>query len=166
MKNYKNKGMFLEVLVEKTSNYYLENNLFAIFKRDVPIKIYKVEEQKVSAYLKQKALSDYYGVYHGKMFDFEAKQTQQKKFLLSNLKSHQYEHLKTIRQFGAFSFLLLHFVIDDLFFAIPIDALEKVINNNETLIDVAWCKKYGINLEIIFPGILNFKKFLETIYGE
>ncbi len=166
MKNYKNKGMFLEALVEKTSNYYFENNQFAIFKRDIPIKIYKIEEQKVSAYLKQKALSDYYGVYHGRMFDFEAKQTQQKRFLLSNLKKHQYEHLKAVNQFGAFSFLLVYFVADDLYFAIPIDAIETVLNNKEASIDVNWCKNNAFNLEIIFPGILNFKKLLETIYGE
>ena len=59
MNNYKNKGMYSEDLVNKTSQYYLVNEIAYISKRFLPIQILEKKENKIKGLLLNKSTVDY-----------------------------------------------------------------------------------------------------------
>ncbi len=159
-----NNGMFLETLINISANYYISKSILAIYKREIPIKIIsKQENNYIKGKIMYKSTTDYYGVYKSKMFDFEAKQTNNDDFLMQNLKQHQYEHLQNIRAFGVHSFLLIHFVKTNDYFAIATEQLKEF--EHKTKITHEWIKQNCYELTVVFPGILNFEDYLKHIYG-
>lgn len=154
-----NRGMFLETLINQTALYYQAQDICMIFKRFLPISIYKRDGNNIVGHLQAKSESDYYGVYKGRMIDFEAKQTAFDYFLMGNLKKHQWEHLFKVKQFGGLTFLLVHFVHVDKFYIVEIDQLEAF--RNKTKFTYEWCANNCFELHIIFPGILNLEEYFK-----
>ena len=100
---YSNRGMGLESDLNNTNKYYLENNIAVIYKKPTPITINKVNYHSrkdaliTEAHFKIPSTTDYNGIFKGKYIDFEAKETKNKtSFPLSNIHTHQIEHLKKI----------------------------------------------------------------------
>ena len=166
MKNYSNKGMFLESVIERTANHFKKNKICWICKRDVPMKIYRINKSDVSAKLQSKGLTDYYGLFNGYYFDFEAKQTEEEKFKLSNLKEHQYNHLLDILDFHGISFLIVYFVMYDEYYIINSSVLKKFFENNIKTITIEQVRQIGYKVEFIFPGILEIDKYLNIVIKE
>lgn len=161
MINFSNKGMYLETLINLTAQYLSRDKIALIFKRDIPISIYKRDGNNIIGKLKSKSTTDYYGVYKGKLIDFEAKQTSDEYFRISNLKEHQLNHLNNINDYGGFSFLMLYYVKYDQFYCITYKLLETLLS--ETKINIKWCNENAFKLNIIFPGILDIENFLKKI---
>ncbi len=159
MLNNSNNGMYLETIVNNSAAYYLNNKIMAIFKRTIPIKIVHNNGQTIVGKIVDKSESDYYGIYNGYFFDFEAKQTNKEKFFLSHLKKHQFKHLLMIKKMCGVSFLLLYFSVYDDFFAINASLLEHKTDS----ITYEWCKENAYRLELFFPGVLNFKDYFESL---
>ncbi|MGL4950890.1 MAG: Holliday junction resolvase RecU [Mycoplasma sp.] len=157
--NNSNRGMFLETLINQTCWYYENNQIALIFKRHIPMTICEKNGMYVKAKLLQNAATDYYGSYHGKMIDFEAKQTAFDYFISSNIKKHQRNHLQKCVEFGIFSFVIIHFLSADKYFAIDYIKLSTVISKSK--IDMQWFRENTFELEVVFPGILNIKDFLD-----
>ena len=42
---YKNRGMFLEYLINESNKYYLMNNIGVIYKKPTPIQVVKINNQ-------------------------------------------------------------------------------------------------------------------------
>ena len=82
-----------------------------LFKRDLPLKIIRfLSKDTCVARIYQTAFVDYFGIYQGRHFEFEAKQTCGDKFFISNLHQHQFEHLQNVWKIKCGSFLLIYFV--------------------------------------------------------
>ena len=152
-----NKGMYLETIINRSLAYYDSNNIAYIAKRNLPIHIKAITDQyKVSGYLKQKSQADYYVIYKGRYFDFEAKQCTIDKFPLASLKKHQYEHLLKIDSLNGIAFIIIYFIMFDEFYFIEISKIKKLLAaKHQQHINYEWFKINGSKLSIIFPGILN-----------
>ena len=153
-----NNGMFLETLLNRTSDYYKDNNKLLFFKRNLPISIYKNNNGNINGKLTSKSQTDYYGIYDGRYIDFEAKQTNKEVFYLNNIKDHQINHLKTIDELNGISFLILHFLKFDEFFCIDYKKLITI----DCKITREWCKQNAFEIHIFFPGILNIIEYLRS----
>ena len=83
-KNFANRGMSFEKMINATNDYYLSQGLAVIHKKPTPIQIVRVDYPQrsrakiVEAYFRQASTTDYSGVYNGYYIDFEAKETKQK----------------------------------------------------------------------------------------
>lgn len=158
MINNSNNGMYLETIINNTAIFYKKNKTCLLFKRNVPIKIIKNNQVNIIGKIVEKSESDFYGVYKGLYFDFEAKQTNKDVFYLTYLKEHQFNHLILVDELKGISFLLIYFSKYDEFYAIP---TKQLIDWNKN-ITREWCKKIAFELKLFFPGILNIETYLNT----
>jgi recombination protein U len=129
-----NRGMSLEEDINLSNEYYLRNGVLLITKRPTPIHVAKVDYSRkakiVDAFFEKQSTTDYNGVYRGRYIDFEAKSTKNKSsFPLSNITSHQIEHLKNVLKFGGIAFFIIEFAYHDQVFLLDasylIDFYEK-----------------------------------------
>lgn len=157
--NFKNKGMYIEELINNTSSFYTENNTMYIEKRFLPIQPLSINENKVIGKLLRKSTVDYVCMYKGYYIDFEVKQTNDDSFELSKIKPHQINHIKRINKMGGFTFILVYFFKKDAIICIDYDQYRDLINKK--IKKIFWDDQYE-KLEIIFPGIINFESFLKN----
>lgn len=116
LKSSANRGMDFELMINKTNEFYRDNDIAMIYKKPIPIQIVGVDYKRRSAakiteaYYKLPSTTDYNGVYKGKYIDFEAKETKSKtSFPIKNIHEHQVIHLKRTREHGGISFIIVYF---------------------------------------------------------
>ncbi|MCR8613269.1 MAG: Holliday junction resolvase RecU [Mycoplasma sp.] len=159
----KNRGMFLESIINKTISFYLENEIAVFHKKELPISFNKVNlinnKLKIeNAYIKNKSKVDYYGIYNGSFVAFEAKSTNLDNLPLKNIKNHQHEYLKLIKRLNGIVFYIICFKRWNEFYLINIETID---NLEKKQLDIDIARKKGIQLELEYPGIIDFVKFLE-----
>lgn len=160
---YKNKGMYLEELINNTISYYNNNDVGLFEKRYLPIAIKEINKNKVTGFLKEKSSVDYLGLYQGKHIEFEAKQTQNDYFSFNVFKNHQLKYLVKANMMGAISFLIIHFFNNDITICISINNLIEIYNKFKTKkVPINSFVKYGSKINIVFPGILDIVSFLNS----
>lgn len=164
MKNYSNKGMLLESIIINSGEYLKDNKICLIFKRNLPIKVCHVDGNDIKGKIYSKSFSDFYALYRGFFFDFEAKQTEDDVFKLSNIKTHQLNHLELINEFNGFSFLLVYFIKYDTYLAIEYDDLSKIKHQNSIKYDDL--TKISFKLDFKFPGILRFDQYFDFLLNK
>ncbi len=156
--NYKNRGMFLESIINKTIVVYAKNNVGIFHKKSLPIIFSKIKREGQSLKVEKgrvtaKSTTDYYGIFQGKFVAFEAKSTKLKSLPLANIKEHQSRYLKQIHLHGGISFYIISYSTYNEFFLIEFIAMEE-IEGKSLNIDIA--RKIGYKLELEYPGILDF----------
>lgn len=161
---FANKGMCFETLINQSIyRFNYSHNAFFI-KRDLKVKINKIEDNKVSGQLTSKSQADYYGFYQGYYFDFEAKQTVNDYFDLNQIKDHQFNHLKLIANNKGIAFVLVGFVSYQNYFAIKINDLIKYYQQyKKKKISLEWFQNNAITLHLILPGILDFADLVNQL---
>lgn len=132
--NNKNKGMFLEDVINNTNEYYRLNNIALIYKKPTPIQIVKLSTDKKyieKAFFKEKSTTDYNGIYKGKYIDFEAKEcTSTTSFPLKNIKEYQLNHLTKVNDFQGIGFIIFYFTKIEKFYLLYIKEINDYIKNN------------------------------------
>lgn len=115
-KNFANRGMSFEKMINATNDYYLTHGLAVIHKKPTPVQIVRVDYPQrsrakiVEAYFRQASTTDYSGVYEGFYIDFEAKETKQKHAIpMKNFHPHQIQHMEQVLEQKGICFVLLHF---------------------------------------------------------
>lgn len=168
-----NRGMSLEQDINDTNIYYRNNNIAVIYKKPTPISINKVDYKSRNNVIIKEArfitpsTTDYNGVYNGIYIDFEAKETRQKSFPLSNIHDHQIKHLEDIKNCGGFGFIIVRFVKDNENYLLTIEKLNNFINNNTTKsIPKEYFKKYGYLIKLGYNPYLDYLKIIDTIRSE
>lgn len=146
--------MFFETLINISLETLKKSGHGIVFKRYLPIKVITVKNNFVYGKLFKKSESDYYGIFKKHVIEFEAKQTNDDLFALSNIKKHQLNHLQLMDQLGAISFIALYFTKYDECFFIP---FKSILEYTKGSISLAWCRKNAIKVSIIFPGILDLE---------
>ncbi|MGL4647687.1 MAG: Holliday junction resolvase RecU [Mycoplasmoidaceae bacterium] len=160
---FKNKGMYIEEIINATAKYYLDHELLYLAKRFLPIQITARYDKVIKGVLLDKSTVDYNGIYHGKYFDFETKETSNHYFNLHNIKKHQSLHLDLISKLGGMAFIIICFKnAEDYFFAISNQEIINLRKKKINKIDIKYCLEHFYQLEIVFPGILNLIDFLES----
>ena len=169
IKSHSNRGMNLENDLNDSNNYYLVNDIAIIYKKPTPITINKVDyKSRVDAVIKEAhfkipSTTDYNGIYKGKYIDFEAKETKSTtSFPLSNIHSHQIEHLKNIYKHGGIGFIIVRFTKLNKTYLLFIEDLINFLDNNERVsIPIDYFNEFG---HIIKEGLnprLDYLKILD-----
>ncbi|MCV3753923.1 Holliday junction resolvase RecU [Ureaplasma zalophigenitalium] len=160
----KNKGMFLETLINHSLEIFMQENSGFFIKRDVGVSIRKIENNRVLGTLKAKSQADYYGFYRGCYYDFEVKQTTESTFDLRQIKDHQLQHLLLIHKQQGYAFVIIGYLSLNKYYAISISMLyQHFLENKEKRIHHEWLDSFAIHLEIVFPGIFNWLKLLDAL---
>ena len=146
--NNKNKGMFLEDVINNTNEYYRLNNIALIYKKPTPIQIVKLSTDKKyieKAFFKEKSTTDYNGIYKGKYIDFEAKETKLKSsFPLNNIHEHQIRHLNQISKHGGIGFIIVRFTtLNETYLLRNEDLFNFLKNSKRKSIPLSYFKEYG-----------------------
>jgi recombination protein U len=170
--NYANRGMDLESDLNLTNAYYLESNIAVIYKKPTPIKIVKVcfdgckNATITEAYFKLPSTTDYNGLYRGKYVDFEAKEVKGKKsFPLSNINSHQIQHIRRIIEHGGIAFIIVRFTILNKTFVLKGSDLITIIDNMKLKsIPLETFENSGYIINEAYMPRLDYLKIIDQIY--
>lgn len=162
----KNRGMFLETLINKTIRFYKQNNVALFHKLPLNIKFKSVSRVKNKLFIEkgfidQKSNTDYYGVYKGRYIAFEAKSTQKDVLPFSNLKAHQQNYLREIDKHGGVAFYIVAFTSDTEFFLIDYKLIDNLSKKQLSIVEA---RKYGFPIELEYPGILDFIPIVNNEY--
>lgn len=170
--NYANRGMSFEADINITNTYYKDNDIAIIYKKPTPITINKVDyKSRVDAVIKEAhfktpSTTDYNGVYKGKYIDFEAKETKLNYFPLSNIHSHQIEHLKSIVRHGGIGFILVDFTKLDKIYLLEADKLCSFIENKaRKSIPLEYFEEFGYLIKPKFNPRIDYLSIIDQIYG-
>ena len=133
--SYKNRGMFLENIINDTNTYYNSIDKCLIFKKPTPIKVLNVSYPNNKSHLIDKAVYssistlDYNGIYRGKYIEFDAKECHSKtSFPLENIKEHQINHIRKVILQKGIVFLIIF--MNNEFYLLPGEKLIEFIDNN------------------------------------
>ncbi|AXE60724.1 Holliday junction resolvase RecU [[Mycoplasma] phocae] len=160
----KNRGMFLESIINRSNQFYFENNIALIHKKnlDIDFKSVDLKNKKLivnNAFIKSKSTVDYYGVYKGIFLAFEAKSTNEKNFSMDNIKKHQIEYLSLVDAHQGVAFWIIYFNLQNKFILIKHNQFLKISKNKKTLA-YSLLLANGISIELDFPGILDYLKVI------
>ena len=160
--NTKNRGMFLESIINKTIQLYKLNGIGIFHKKSVPITFSGVKgtNEIKRGWLSSKSTVDYYGIYQGYFVSFEAKSTNEKSLPLSNIKDHQLDYINQIKAHGGVAFFIVAFSSFDKYFIVEPSVFNKL---NKKSLSIELAKKECIELELIYPGILDFAPYIKRI---
>ena len=169
---YSNRGMSLEDDINQTNEYYLINDIAVIYKKPTPITIVDVNYHSrkdaviTKAYFKTPSTTDYNGIYKSKYIDFEAKETTSiTSFPLTNIHTHQIEHLKKVHNHGGIAFLIIRFSKLDLTFLLPYQNLEHfLLGNNKKSIPLDFIKEKAYPISSKYNPRLDYLNIIEKIY--
>ncbi|ALD66177.1 Holliday junction resolvase RecU [Spiroplasma cantharicola] len=143
----KNKGMYLETIINNSISILDENNGF-IYKMPINNNIISINNNIITARLKRNYFCDYIGLWKGIYLEFEAKETEKDYFNLNNLKQQQFEKLTLVNKNNGCAFILVYFHLYEKIFFIHISELSNIKNKK---IPYQYFKENF--LEINFSGI-------------
>jgi len=171
--SHKNRGMTLESEINLSNEYYKEIKKAYIYKKPTPIKIVKVDypsrDKAVirEAYFTIPSTTDYNGLYQGKYIDFEAKETASKTaFALTNIHSHQIEHLKNIYENDGVAFLIVRFtVLNETYLLYAKDFLEYLKTTNKKSIPISFFQEKAYLLKDGYKPRIDYLKIVDNLIG-
>ena len=169
MKNtsYKNRGMFLENIINDSNTYYNSIDKSLIYKKPTPIKVLNVTYPTNKSHLIDKAVYsdistlDYNGIYREKYIEFDAKECHSKtSFPLSNIKPHQLEHIKKVIKQKGIVFLII-FMNNEFYLLKGEDIIQYIKDNiDRKSITYEYLKQTGYKInESYLPRL----KYLDAV---
>ena len=166
--NYGNRGMTLETDINLTNIYYKEKGIALIYKKPIPIKVLKINETKTrikDAFYEQKSTLDYSGIYKEKYIEFDAKETNSKtSFPISNIHSHQIEHIRNILFYRGITFLIVRFNYYGKTFVIPGKVLIDYLDTSKKKsIPYQFFLDYCNEIKIKYAPRLDYLKIIDIL---
>lgn len=160
--------MILESDINQTNIYYKNHNIALIYKKPTPIKVVKVEypQNKIKeAYFQEPSTLDYNGIYKNKYIEFDAKETQSKtSFPLSNIHTHQLNHIKNVINYGGIAFLIVRFAtLNKNFILMGEELISFINNNNRKSIPYSYFEEFGYILELKYNPRLDYITIIDKI---
>ncbi|WP_031542996.1 Holliday junction resolvase RecU [Mesoplasma photuris] len=163
MNKIKNKGAFLEEIISITISKYTDQKIAIISKIPTNINFANIENNVIKkAYFALNTNCDYIGLWNGRYLEFEAKETYEKVFKYSLLRSNQIKKLNDVDQMGGIAFIIVYLGYYDRFFLIKWNILNNYISSNKKSITIDWFELYAHelfineNLKLDFIEKLNF----------
>lgn len=128
------RGSFLEDLINKSNEIYLEKQLALIQKIPTPITPIRIEKESrhiTLAYFDQKSTVDYIGAVQGVPVCFDAKECSSDTFALQNIHPHQVKFMEDFEKQGGVSFLIIYYSKRDEIFYLPFEDMKRFWNRKE-----------------------------------
>ena len=122
MTNYKNRGMFLEKVINISNKQYLERGLALINKVPTPTSI---NTRKGTARYTEKSTVDFTGVSQGTFIAFDAKEVKTTNFPF-HVQPHQEQYLINAYKQKGQAFLIILFTQHNELYRIDIDEYERL----------------------------------------
>ena len=168
--NFKNRGMFLENIINDSNTYYNSIEKCLIYKKPTPIKVLNVSYPSNTSHLIDKAVYsnistlDYNGIYRSKYIEFDAKECHSKtSFPLSNIKSHQLEHIKKVIKQNGIVFLIIY--MNNEFYLLKGEDIISFINENDRKsIEFEYIKKKGYKINESYLPRLKYLDEVDKAY--
>ena len=126
------RGNGLERIIDMTNNQYRNSGIADVRKVPTPVQITENKGKEIVGRLEKATWVDYSGVYQGKAIIFDAKETSQGRFPISKLADHQYSLLESWHKNGAIAFLIVHFTVEDKYYYLPFEVLERAWERAKT----------------------------------
>ena len=168
--NYKNRGMFLENIINESNTYYNSIEKSLIYKKPTPIKVLNVTYPSNNSHLIDKAVYenistlDYNGIYREKYIEFDAKECHSKtSFPLSNIKDHQLEHMKKVIKQKGIVFLII-FMNNKFFLLKGEDIIEFINTNNRKSIEFSYLESNGFQISESYLPRLKYLDAVDLAY--
>ncbi|NLC48052.1 MAG: Holliday junction resolvase RecU [Tenericutes bacterium] len=168
--SYKNRGMFLENILNDTNTYYNSKEKCIIYKKPTPIKVLNVCYPNNKSHLIDKAVYsnvstlDYNGIYKERYIEFDAKECQSKtSFPLSNIKSHQIQHIINIIKQKGIIFLII--MMNNQFYLLKGEDLINIIEKDERKsIEYKKLQEIGYKIEESYLPRLKYLDAVDKAY--
>jgi recombination protein U len=156
--NHSNLGMYLELIINRTCEFYASREVALIEKREVPIKILKIiKDNTIIGKIMSKSSIDYFGSKGNIRFEFEAKETKFDYFDLHLIKEHQFAYMKKLLTMNIKCYIFVHFQKFEEIYLLDFKWIDDyIVNKGKKKIDYATIKEQGNKLEIMYPGIIDF----------
>ena len=122
------RGSFLEEMINKTNDVYLENELALIQKIPTPITPIDIDSQTKQitlAYFEKKSTVDYIGAVQGIPVCFDAKECKTDTFPLHNIHEHQVEFMESFVKQAGIAFIVIYFVNREIYYYLTFDEIKK-----------------------------------------
>ena len=168
--SYSNRGMDLEYLIERTCEYYRDNDIAYIYKKPTPIGVNKVDYhnggKRISdAYYKSPSTLDFNGLYKGYYIEFDAKVTTNKtSFPISNVHNHQINHIRNINKHGGIVFLII--AMNNKYYILMGDIFLKFIDSEKRKsIPYEYIVENGKEIKLSLKG-LDYLNIIDKILEE
>lgn len=162
-----NRGQAFEDLINFANQQYRNSGSALIHKRPTPVKVLRTQGTRiVSAVYDSKSTVDYDGCYQGKAIYFEAKSTREKtKFNLSNISSHQIEHLEKAEAQGAICFFLIEFAVFQEVYFVPLSVIRHYVNSGSKSIPYADIEIYSYEVKQTKRALLDYLVYVDKMIG-
>lgn len=168
---YKNRGMFLENIINESNSYYVSTDKALIFKKPTPIKVINVSYPNNKAVINKAVFDhistlDYNGLYKGRYIEFDAKESKNKvSFPLSNIKYHQLKHIENVLRHKGIAFLIIF--MHNEFYLLKGETLINFIREyDRKSIPFEFIKKNGHKIDEKFVPRLDYLKTVNKVYFE
>lgn len=128
------RGSFLEDLINKSNEIYLEKHLALIQKIPTPITPIRIDKESrhiTLAYFDQKSTVDYIGTVQGVPVCFDAKECTSDTFALQNIHAHQVKFMEDFESQGGVSFLIIYYSKRDEIFYLPFADMKRFWDRKE-----------------------------------
>lgn len=159
--NHKNRGMFLEKIVNNTIEFYYQNDIAIFHKKNLDISFKAVNKDLAlnDAFILKKSTVDYYGIYKGIFIAFEAKSTNENALNLKQIPEHQWKYLLKIRKHFGCAFFVIFFKQLEKFYIVNVDKIDFSWKS----IPVDFLKKQGFEIALTYPGIIDFIGYIDQM---
>lgn len=174
MKNYsyKNRGMWLEHIINDSNTFYLSQDKAVIYKKPTPIKVLDVSYPTRKATVINKAVFegistlDYNGIYKGRYIEFDAKECKNRtSFPLSNIKEHQIKHIENILRHKGIVFLII-FMNNEFYLFKGSDLINFINSNNRKSIPFNYIKTNAYKIKEKYNPRLDYLELIDKLYFE
>jgi recombination protein U len=164
---FKNKGMFIETLVNRTINYIYSNyhvdswtSKIMLEKRNIAIKVTKKNGSRVEGYLQEKSFLDYFGFIEGEYFEIECKETRKGFIYKSIIRENQKERIRLLNLYSINNFLLINFISHERIFLIR---AKDFLDIKKSRIAIEEIENISYSIDIMFPGIVNLFEAIKKL---
>ncbi|UKS54200.1 Holliday junction resolvase RecU [Mycoplasma feriruminatoris] len=164
----KNKGQYLETILNITNQKYLDENMCVVTKIPTNINLIKINNKIITnATFKDNFNCDYIGVYNGLYFEFDAKETSKDEFNFNAIRKNQQQKLDLVTKNKGLAFIILYFSQYDDFYLISYSQLKEYIKANKKTIPRSWiisnCKELFLTNKLKLDYLKHFDHLINQI---
>ncbi|AJM71860.1 Holliday junction resolvase RecU [Mycoplasma yeatsii] len=163
----KNKGQYLETILNITNQKYLNEQICVVTKIPTNINLINIKNKMITnATFKDNFNCDYIGVYNSVYFEFDAKETSKDSFNFNALRKNQQNKLELVEQQKGLAFIILYFSYYDDFYLITYKQLKDYTKKYKKTIPRQWIVENCIELFLTSSLKLDYVKHFNHLINQ